>query len=75
MNENGIDKKYKKILKNKSMHNESLLIMLLRLKESLEKFNKESSRQTKWIIWLTIAMLVGVATQIGLLIFQILRTF
>ena len=71
MNEKEIDEKYKKILKDKSKYNESLVIMLLRLKESIEKFNEKSSKQTKWIIGLTIAIAFLTAINIGLFGYQI----
>jgi len=47
------------------------LEMTRRLKKEIRRFNINSSKQTRWIITLTIAMLfVGIA-QIGLLIYQI----
>lgn len=46
--------------------------MIGRLEDSIEEFSRTSSKQTKWIIGLTIAMLIGAGVQIGLLIFQIL---
>lgn len=71
MSKKGIDKKYKKTLKDKSKHNESLVIMLLRLKESIEKFSEKSSKQTQWIIGLTIAIAFLTAINIGLFGYQI----
>lgn len=41
-----------------------------RLKKEIQRFNINSSRQTKWIIRLTIAMLVVGIAQIGLLIYS-----
>lgn len=47
--------------------------MMRRLKIAIEKFNEQSSKQTRWLIWLTIAMLIAVATQIGLAIYSFIR--
>ena len=42
-----------------------------RLKKSINIFNKNSSSQTRWIIYLTIAMLLAGISQIGLLIYSL----
>jgi len=42
-----------------------------RLKKSIDKFNENASKQTKWIIRLTIAMLIVGLAQIGLLLFSL----
>jgi len=49
------------------------LEMTRRLRVSIERFNKQSSKQTNWIIGLTIAMVVVGIAQIGLLIYSILK--
>ena len=55
-----VNDKFKKILEEKSKDNESLIIMLYRLNQSIKAFNEKSSSQTKWIIWLTV-ILGGIA--------------
>ena len=42
-----------------------------RLKKSIDVFNEKSSNQTKWIIYLTIAMLLVGVAQIGLLVYSL----
>ena len=45
--------------------------MTRRLKKSIDVFNEKSSNQTKWIIYLTIAMLLVGVAQIGLLVYSL----
>ena len=42
-----------------------------RLKKAIDIFNENSSKQTQWIIYLTIAMLIIGVSQIGLLIYSL----
>ena len=43
--------------------------MMRRLNISIKKFNRESSKYSKRIIWLTYVMIVGLVIQIGLALF------
>lgn len=45
--------------------------MTRRLKKEIQRFNLVSSKQTKWIIRLTIAMLIVGVSQIGLLLYSL----
>jgi len=47
------------------------LEMTRRLKKEIKRFNENSSRQTKWIIRLTISMLIVGIAQIGLLLYSL----
>ncbi len=51
------------------------LEMTRRLKKEIQRFNYNSSRQTNWIIKLTIAMLIVGITQIVLLIYSFFHSF
>lgn len=42
-----------------------------RLKKTIDAFNKKASKQTEWIIYLTIAMLIVGIGQIGLLLYSL----
>lgn len=48
------------------------LEMTRRLKKEIQRFSETSSKQTKWIVRLTIAMLIVGIAQIGLFIYSLL---